>query len=384
MNEYDFIVVGAGLSGIVTARQLAENGKKVLVLEKRKHIGGNCYDYYNDTSCLVHLYGPHIFHTNNERVYTYLSNFTKWYDYIHKVEADADGERIIVPFSFYGIDKFFGNDAERLKAKLTYVFGENSKVVITDLIEDEDEDIRKIGFFVYENIFLHYSKKQWGHHFEKLDLNVFGRVPVYNSYKDTYFDDKWQALPLNGYTPMFENIGNHKNITFQYNTDSKDIISFNDNNILINNKNFEGKVIFTGCIDELFDYKYGKLPYRTLDFDFETFNMKEFQSHGVINYTKDKDFTRITEFKHLTGQDDIDTTTIVREFPREFDSEKGDVPFYPIPTQDNIGLYEKYVKHSEKFQNLYLLGRLAEYKYYNMDLAVLKALELSDMLKEIK
>ncbi len=381
MNNYDVIVVGAGLSGVVTARELAEDGKKVLILEKRDHIGGNCYDYTNEVSILTHLYGPHIFHTNNDLVFDYLSKFTKWYDYKHKVVADIEGRRVIVPFNFEGIDKVFKGEAEFLKAKMVNFFGENSKVTVIDLIEDEDEDVRKIGFYVYENIFLHYSKKQWGYHLEDLDINVFGRVPIYNSYKDTYFDDKWQGLPIDGYTKMFEKMIEHKNITVQYNTDSSQHISFEDNQVLIDKKIYNGHVIFTGCIDELFGYEFGKLPYRTLDFEFEDFDIDQFQTHGVVNYTKNKDYTRITEFKHLTGQDIKEVTTIVREFPREYDSENGDVPFYPIPTGNNISLYNKYAEHSLKFKNLHLLGRLAEYKYYNMDAAVLKALELS---KEIK
>lgn len=379
---YDTIIVGAGIAGAVAARKLAEEGnRKVLVIERRNHIGGNCYDVPDAHGILIHEYGPHIFHTGEERVREYLSRFTEWYDFGHEVVAKVGDKLIPVPFNLNTLHLVYDKEkADHLEEKLIAEYGEGSRVPIMKLRENEDPEVREIAEYVYQNVFLRYTMKQWGQTPEEISSEVTGRVPVVISYDNRYFKDKYQSVPLHGFTKMFEKMLDHENIEVWINTDCTDVLSFVDGKIYFQDEEFTGELIYTGAIDELFDCRFGRLPYRSLDFQFEHLDMDSFQGHSVVNYTVSEDFTRITEFKFLTGQKDTDGTTIVREYPFAYTGAKGEIPYYAILNEENRALYEKYKGLTESFRGFYLLGRLAEYKYYNIDAMTLKAMELADEL----
>jgi len=379
---YDSIIIGAGCAGATVARKLAEDGgQNVLVLEKRDHIGGNCYDALDEYGILVHVYGPHIFHTNDKTVYDYLSRFTKWYDYQHEVVADVYGKLIPVPFNLNTLKLVYGEEkAAELTTKLVEKYGMETKVPILDLMNSDDEDINGIAYYVYNNIFLRYTMKQWGQKPEDIDPTVTGRVPVFISYDNRYFQDKYQGMPLDGYTTMFENMLDYKNITVKLGTDAKDCMEFKDGKVYYQGEEFQGNVIFTGQVDNLFNHEYGMLPYRTLDFKFENFKEESYQGRALVNYTVDQDYTRITEFKYLTNQINEESTTIVKEFPKAYTGDSSETPYYAIINNDNIAKYNRYKNKAEEFGNLILLGRLAEYKYYNIDAIVGKSLDVASGL----
>lgn len=380
--KYDSIVVGAGIAGATVARKLAEEKhKKVLVIERRAHIGGNCYDEKDEYGILIHNYGPHIFHTGMEEVYEFLSRFTDWYAFGHQVVAKVDGKLMPVPFNLNTLHMIYDKEkADRLEEKLIAAYGEGSRVPIMKLRENEDADIREIAQYVYENVFLRYTMKQWGQKPEDISPEVTGRVPVLISYDNRYFQDKYQGVPKDGFTPMFANMLSHENITVKTGIDCKEVLRFEENDIYFENEKFTGDVIYTGALDELFDCKFGRLPYRSLDFHFEHYAEESYQGHSVVNYTVSEDFTRITEFKYLTGQKDTDGTTIVKEYPFAYTGAEGEIPYYAILNEENQALYEKYRALTAGMKNFHLLGRLAEYKYYNIDAMTKKALELADSL----
>ena len=400
INNFDSIVVGAGFAGAVAARELAERGgEKVLVLESREHIGGNCYDEPDKYGILVHVYGPHIFHTNSDRAYEYLSRFTDWIDYSHEVVAKVGDEEIPVPFNLNTLRQVFPEEADELETLLIETFGEGARVPILKLREAEDERLQKIADYVYRNIFLKYTMKQWGKKPEEIDPSVSGRVPVVISHDNRYFQDKWQGMPKEGFTRLFERLLDHEGITVKTGVDAGSFIRINEH-ILVRNEasrdiasgeevpvttedgnyqEFTGKVIYTGLLDELFDCRYGRLPYRSLRFDVECRDEDRFQSHGVVNYTVSEDFTRISEFKYLTGQLELHGTTIMREYPFAYTGAEGEVPYYAINNPENDALYARYRELADQV-GLIPLGRLAEYKYYNIDAIVDHALEVMDGL----
>jgi len=377
---YDCIIVGAGIAGATVARKLAEeSNKKVLVLERRNHIGGNCYDKPDDHGILIHEYGPHIFHTGDEGVREFLSRFTKWYDFGHEVVAKVGDQLIPVPFNLNTLHMVYDKEkAERLEKKLIEEYGLDSRVPIMKLRESMDSDVREIADYVYKNVFLYYTMKQWGQTPEEISPEVTGRVPVVISYDNRYFKDKYQSVPVDGFTPMFAAMLDHPNIEVRTGVDCSDVLDFEDGKIYFEKAEFTGDLVYTGALDELFDCKFGRLPYRSLNFQFEHLNQDSFQDHSVVNYTVSEDFTRITEFKFLTGQKDTDGTTIVREYPFAYTGAEGEIPYYAILNAENEALYEKYRLLTEDFDKFHLLGRLAEYKYYNIDAMCRKAMELAE------
>ncbi len=380
---YDCIIIGSGIAGAAAARVLAEEqGRKVLVLEKKHHIGGNCYDGKDEYGILVHWYGPHIFHTGNEEVYEWLSRFTDWYAFGHEVVARVGDKLLPVPFNLNTLKMVYGEEkAAVLEKKLVDTFGFGARVPILKLREQQDEDLRAIADYVYENVFLRYTMKQWGQTPEEIDPAVTGRVPVVISYDNRYFGDKYQGMPLDGFTPMFEKMLDHPNIEVRTNTNAKDVlvISEEEGKVLLDGQEFHGTVIYTGPVDELFDCRFGRLPYRTLRFDFEHYDRPDYQGHSVVNYTVSEDYTRITEFKYLTGQK-AESTTIVKEYPFAYTGAEGEIPYYAIMNEENNALYRKYADLAAKLPDFHLLGRLAEYKYYNIDAMAARAIALARSL----
>ena len=387
MNEgFNVLVAGAGYAGAVAARALADRGKRVLVLERRPHIGGNAYDRLDGAGVLIHQYGPHIFHTNDRRVFDWLSRFTEWRDYQHRVVADlpdGKGGRMTfpVPFNLTSLETAYGPERGRaLGDKLMAAYGAERKVTILELRQSEDPEIRQVADYVYEHVFVHYTMKQWGQTPEEIDPNTTARVPVFLSRDDRYFQDTYQGMPLEGYTPMFERMLDHPNITVELSTDALDRLDLSGEALKVDGAPFAGPVIYTGQADELFAFRFGPLPYRTLDFRFETLERDDFQGYGTVNYTVDRDYTRITEFKHLTGQVKPGVTTIVKEYSKAYSGVLGEIPYYAIINPENNALYARYKALADRFPNLHLLGRLAEYKYYNMDAIAGRALDLAEKL----
>lgn len=363
---YDYLIVGAGFAGSVLAERLARvEKKKILIIDKRNHIAGNAYDYYDDSGVLIHKYGPHIFHTNSKDVFDYLSRFTDWRNYQHRVLANVDGQLFPIPINLNTINKMYGLNLN--SDELTSFFegrAEKKKEIFTS----EDVVVNSVGRELYEKFFKGYTKKQWDLDPSELSASVTARVPTRTNKDDRYFTDTYQAMPLHGYTKMFEKMLDHPNIHLMLNVDYNEIVE----------EIAYKKLIFTGPVDEFFDFRFGKLPYRSIEFKFETLDQEEFQQTGTINYPNDYGFTRITEFKHLTGQRHH-KTSIVYEYPQA----DGD-PYYPIPKPDNAALYKKYKTLADQMENTYFVGRLATYKYYNMDQVVAQALSTFKKIRSDK
>lgn len=353
---FDYLIVGAGFAGSVLAERLAtQANKKVLIIDKRDHIAGNAYDYYNNDGILIHKYGPHIFHTNSKEVFEYLGQFTPWRPYEHRVLASIDGQLVPIPINLNTINQLYGLNL--CSSEVEDFFA--SKAEKVDRVKtSEDVVVSKVGRELYEKFFRGYTRKMWDLDPSELDASVTARVPTRTNRDDRYFTDTYQAMPLYGYTHMFSNMLSHKNIKIMLKTDYKDIID------IIPYKN----LIFTGPVDEYFNYCYGKLPYRSLEFKFETIDKEVFQPTGTVNYPNEQLYTRITDFKYLTGQVHP-KTAIVYEFPKA----EGD-PYYPVPRPENAELYKKYQQLASTMKNTYFVGRLATYKYYNMDQVVAQAL----------
>lgn len=375
---FDYIVIGAGYAGSVMAERIATQlDKKVLIIEKRDHVAGNCFDYKDKNNVLIHKYGPHFFHTNNKKVFDYLSQFTSWDIYNHKVLAYIDGKKVVIPFNFNTIYNVFPkNLAIKLEEKLLAEFVYNSKVPILELKKSTDKDLQFLADYVYEKVFVHYTAKQWAMSPEDMDSAVTARVPIFIGRDDRYFNDKYQIIPSKGYSKLFYNMLKHKNIKIMLNTKFTDICELKDDIFYLMGKKFEGKVVYTGPVDELFDYKFGDLPYRSVDMKFETVDKEFYQEATTVNYPNNYDFTRITEFKHIHPIK-TDKTTILKEYPQEYNKGKN-TPYYPILKEENSKKYIKYIEFSRKWKNIILLGRLAEYKYYDMDDIVERALKVFD------
>jgi UDP-galactopyranose mutase len=353
---FDFLVVGAGFAGSVIAERLASQmGMKVLIVDKRPHIGGNAYDCYNDDGILIHKYGPHIFHTNSREVFEYLSQFTEWRSYQHQVLASVDGQLVPIPINLNTINQLYGLNLTSFQVEEFFQAAAEKREPIRT---SEDVVVNRVGRELYEKFFRGYTRKQWGLDPSELDATVTARVPVRTNRDNRYFTDSYQAMPLRGFTRMFENLLSHPNIKVMLNTDYHEVEG------LIPYR----RMIYTGPVDEFFGYRYGKLPYRSLEFKHETLNTPVYQPVAVVNYPNDYLYTRVTEFKYLTGQEHP-KTGIVYEFPRA----EGD-PYYPVPRPENAELYKKYQALADATPDTYFVGRLATYKYYNMDQVVAQAL----------
>lgn len=355
---FDYLIVGAGYSGSILAERLASQlNRKVLLVDRRPHIAGNAYDHFNEAGILVHKYGPHIFHTNSREIFEYLSQFTEWRNYQHRVLACVDGQLFPIPINLDTINKFYGLNLNSMQVKdfLASVAEKREKIITS-----EDVVVSTVGRELYEKFFRGYTRKHWGLDPSQLDSQVTARVPTRTNRDDRYFTDMYQAMPLHGFTRMFENMLDHPNIKIMLNTDYreiKDVIPYD-------------KMIYTGPIDEYFDYCYGKLPYRSLIFKHETHDTQVYQTAPVVNYPNDYLYNRITEFKYLTGQVHP-KTSIVYEFSRG----EGD-PYYPIPRPENAALYKKYHSLAQATPDVHFVGRLATYKYYNMDQVAGQALSV--------
>ena len=353
---FDYLIVGAGFAGSVLAERLASEGnKKILIIDKRDHIAGNAYDYYNNDGILIHKYGPHILHTNSKEVFEYLGKFTPWRPYEHKVLGSVDGQLVPIPINLNTINQLYGLN---LNSSEVEDFFASRAEKVAGVKTSEDVVVSKVGRELYEKFFRGYTRKMWDLDPSELDASVTARVPTRTNRDDRYFTDTYQAMPLYGYTQMFQKMLSHPNIKVMLNTDYKEIIDF----IPYHN------LIFTGPVDEYFNYCYGKLPYRSLEFKFETIDQEVFQPTGTVNYPNDQLYTRITDFKYLTGQKHT-KTAVVYEFPKA----EGD-PYYPVPRPENAELYKKYQQLASSMTNTYFVGRLATYKYYNMDQVVAQAL----------
>jgi UDP-galactopyranose mutase len=359
----DYLIVGAGFCGSTLAERLARAGRHVLLIDRRSHIGGNAYDHYNDDGVLVHKYGPHIFHTNSKDVFDYLSNFTEWRPYEHRVRASVNGMLVPIPinldtvnllygtqFTSFDLDGFFASRAEQRDAIAT----------------SEDVIVSKVGRELYDLFFRHYTRKQWGLDPSELDAQVIARIPVRTNRDDRYFSDTYQAMPRYGYTRMFERMLDHPRIKVLLNTDYAEFagaIPFKT-------------VIYTGPIDEFFGYRFGRLPYRSLRFEHVTVDAAQAQPVAVVNFPNQHAYTRVTEFKHLTGQVHP-RSSLVYEYPTD-----GGDPYYPIPTRENAALYKRYQSLAYSLPNVHFAGRLGTYKYYNMDQVTAQALKLFQRLSD--
>jgi UDP-galactopyranose mutase len=359
---FDYLVVGAGFAGATIAERLASHAdKKVIICDKRAHIGGNAYDHYDEAGILVHRYGPHIFHTNSRDVYAYLSRFTEWRPYQHRVLASVDGQLLPIPINLDTVNRMYGTSYTSFELEQ---FFRSVAEPVAQVRTSEDVIVSKVGRELYEKFFRNYTRKQWGLDPSELDASVTARVPVRTNRDDRYFTDEYQVMPLHGFTRMFERMLTHPNINILLNADYREVPRYIPHR----------EVIYTGPVDEFFDYRYGKLPYRSLEFRFETRNVPVAQAGAVVNFPNENAYTRVTEFKYLTGQEHPKTTLVY-----EYATAEGD-PYYPVPRPDNAALYKKYQDLADATPRVHFLGRLGTYKYYNMDQVVAQALTLYSRL----
>lgn len=368
MRDAEIIIIGAGISGAVLAERYANQGKKVLVIEKRNHIAGNCFDFLDENGIRVSKYGAHLFHTNDQGVWDYVNQFSEWQNWEHQVLAKVDGQLVPVPVNRNTVNLMFGENLQSDEEMANWL--NNNRIPMDNPRNGEEAVLNKVGQELYEKLFKHYTKKQWDKYPEELDASVLNRIPVRLNEDGRYFSDKYQALPANGYTQLFEKMLNHPLIKVVLDTDYFDLRD--------NLTGFE-KLFYTGPIDKFFEFEKSlqeKLEYRSINFQFETIDSEFFQENSVINYPgMEVDFTRIVEYKHFGNQKSEKTT-----ISREFTVATGD-PYYPVPNERNQRIYESYKKEADKLSNIYFVGRLANYKYYNMDQAFRSALDLFQELE---
>ena len=382
MKNYDIIVVGCGLSGAVVARHFAEKGKKVCIWERRDHIAGNMFDYCDEHGILVHKYGPHIFHAQNKKLYEYMCRFTKWSAFDLVCMANFKGKTTPTPFNFQTIDDFYSPEhAEKLKNQIKETFNGRDTATVVEALESPCPIIKEYAQFLFDNDYSLYTAKQWGVSPAEIDPSVLKRVPLRFSYDTSYFDDEFQVMPKISYVDFFDNILAHENITVELNTEALDRISISsdETKLLIDGELTDATVVYTGALDELFKHKHGSLPYRSLRFEWKYEDIESKQDSPVVAYPEADDYTRITEYKKLPVQD-VKGTTYAIEYPLTYTPNQNIEPYYPVLTQPSQLLYKKYEELAIKVDNFYCCGRLADFKYYNMDQALERALQLCNSI----
>lgn len=382
----DVLVIGCGLSGAVTARFLAEEmNRRVLILERRDHIGGNMYDFKDDAGILVHLYGPHTFHTNQKELFAYMQRFGEWEEYHLTCGAVINGKYTPTPFNYRTIEDFFSpEEAEKIKSEIRKEFGDRPQATVVEMLESKNETVRMYAQFLFEHDYSLYTAKQWGVSPSEIDPSVLKRVPVEFSYREGYFRDQYQFMPKVSYVEFFHNLLAHENIEVRLGVEALDVLSVDREKkfLLYKGEPLEIPVIYTGAVDELLGCEYGQLPYRSLRFDWKTLEQDSYQDAPVVAYPQEPGYTRITEYKKLPVQDVPGVTTIAVEYSLPYQPGQKTEPYYPIPSEENQALYDRYRKELDGIKNLYLCGRLADYKYYNMDQTLESALALCQRLQD--
>ena len=382
----DYIVVGCGLCGMVIARHMADKGKKVLIIERREHIGGNIYDYIDNNGVLVQKYGPHVFFTDNEEIEKYVNKYIDTEPLYAEYRTRIAGKNIPMPFNFKSIDMIYDTDtAEEIKKRLKKQFGEREIVSVVDLVESNDEMIHNYGMYMYEHEYRLYTAKQWGRPIEEIDPSVFLRVPVYLSYKREYMKQKYQFMPVGGFTKFAEKLIDHPNITVQLNTEALNLIRLDEQSgeIYFKGEKLDIPLIYTGPIDELFSEKYGKLPYRALEFVWKTLPTESYMETALAAFPEADKCIRVTEYTKFPPQKLEGKTVIAIEYPVEYDKSmpSGNEPYYPTLTESSKKINEKYQEEIVKFNNLYVCGRLGDFKYYNMDAIIERAFSICNELE---
>ena len=378
----DTLVVGCGLTGAVVARFLAEElNKKVVIWERRNHIGGNMYDYYDEHNILVHKYGPHTFHTTEKNLFDYMCRFAEWDEYKLTCMAYVNGKFTPTPFNFQTIDDYYDvEEADDLKQRIKKVFDGRQTATVLEVLNCNDEKVRAYAQFLFDNDYSLYTAKQWGVSAKEIDPSVLKRVPLRFSYDVGYFDDEYQVMPAKSYTEFFTNLLNHPNISVQLGVEALEHLKINNGKLLINNLEQNIPVIYTGALDEIFGLEYGKLPYRSLRFEWKYEDIESKQDAPVVAYPQADGFTRITEYKKLPVQN-VKGTTYAVEYPLTYNENEKMEPYYPVLTEDSQLMYARYASKTKQIKGLYCAGRLADFKYYNMDQALERALELCELLK---
>lgn len=385
IDKFDYIIVGSGLSGAIIARKLAEEkGKKILILEKRNHVAGNTFDFDDEHGIKVQKYGPHVFHTNSDEAYNFATMYCDTEPYRTHCEAVIDGISTPSPFNFKTIDQFYDNNtAENLKQLLLKYYDNREEVTVVEMLNAEEPSIRHFAEFLFEKDYKLYTAKQWNLQPDEIDPSVLKRVPIVLSYRDTYFNDKYEFMPKGGFAAFFEKLLDHSNITVQLNFDALPHLKIDEDHgcVLFDGK--QANIVYTGPIDELFEYKYGVLPYRSLNFKYVSFDKKSFQNVAIVAYPQADGYTRITEYSKMPIQYSKDCTSVAYEYPVAYDKEAviGNEPYYPVLTESSQVMYNKYSKNANYISNLTLCGRLAEFKYFNMDQVILRALEVYKLME---
>lgn len=377
----DNIVVGCGLTGSVIARHLAECGEHVTIWERRNHVGGNMYDYVDGNGIRVHKYGPHVFHTYTEELKNYMLRWGKWVPFPITCRVEMLGKTTPSPFNLKTIDDYYSpEDAQKLKDAINRAYPSQDKATIVELLNNNDPIIKEYADFLFAHDYSLYTAKQWGMSPTDIDPSVLKRVPVLFTYKDGYFDDTWQMVPEDGYTAWFQNLLDHPNITVQLDMEALAHISISDGQLRIDGEHYSGRVIFTGAVDELLGRKYGALPYRSLRFDWQTQEGEHVLDAALVAYPEAEGYTRITEYSHFPQKERHDRTSLAYEYPLPYREGIESEPYYPILTQESIGLHNRYMTELERIPNLICCGRLADFKYYNMDQALARALGCIDFI----
>lgn len=374
-----FLIVGCGLTGAVIARELAEHGHTVIIWDRRNHIGGNMYDYKDEHGIIVHKYGPHCFHTNNKVLYDYMCRYNEWISYRINCQAEIDGKATPSPFNFQTVDDFYSKEeAEQIKNAFKEVYPNQEFVTVLEALESSNEYIRKYAEFLFKKDYSLYTAKQWGLSPEEIDPSVLKRVPLRLSYKDGYFDDTYQIMPANTYEDFFKNLLNHPSIKVHLGIEALNHLSKDeDNKAILVDGDSNYMVVYTGALDELFDCRFGKLPYRSLRFDWKYEDKDSIQGAPLVAYPQAKGYTRIVEYKKMMPHISQNGTSYAIEYPLPYNKDNEVEPYYPVLTDESQTLYKQYESLAGKYVNLYHSGRLADFKYYNMDQALYKALDYS-------